>query len=236
MLKTAGRLAVILVAPLLLASCLLAPGRFVSTLDIKRDRSFSFAYSGEVVVIDFGEGMKLSSTADEEGGSTEGDTKAASPADPKVETAKQLSERRAMAEALSKEVGYRSAEYLGQGKFRVDYALSGKLDRNFVYPFNTDAAAIFPWIAIELRKDGSARIKAPAFGEDNNPASEAAGPVNPMDDAAKSREGTFTLTTDAQLVMQNNEEGLAPGPGTKVIWTVTPTSKTVPTAVLRFPS
>ncbi len=52
----------------------------------------------------------------------------------------------------------------------------------------------------------------------------------------KEREGTFTFTTDAELVMQNNEEGMAPGPGTKVVWKVTPTSKTVPTAVVRFAS
>jgi hypothetical protein len=36
--------------------------------------------------------------------------------------------------------------------------------------------------------------------------------------------------------MQNNEEGTAPGPGTRVVWKVTPTSKTVPTAVVRFAS
>ena len=60
------------------------------------------------------------------------------------------------------------------------------------------------------------------------------GPATPMDKAVESREGTFTLTTDAELVMQNNEEGLAPGPGTKIVWHVTRTSRTVPTAVVRF--
>ena len=34
--------------PLLLAGCLLAPGRFTSSLDIRADRSFTFAYQGEV--------------------------------------------------------------------------------------------------------------------------------------------------------------------------------------------
>ena len=54
------------------------------------------------------------------------------------------------------------------------------------------------------------------------------------DSQPKERDGTFTFTTDAELVMQNNEEGMAPGPGKKVVWRVTPTSKTVPTAVVRF--
>jgi hypothetical protein len=56
----------------------------------------------------------------------------------------------------------------------------------------------------------------------------------PTPSNAEGREGSFTLTTDASLVMHNNEEGAAPGPGTKVVWRVTPTSKTVPTAVVRF--
>ncbi len=54
------------------------------------------------------------------------------------------------------------------------------------------------------------------------------------DSGPKERDGIFTFTTDAELVMQNNEEGMAPGPGKKVVWRVTPTSKTVPTAVVRF--
>ena len=70
-----------------------------------------------------------------------------------------------MAEALGKEQGYRSVEYLGGDKFRVDYALSGTLDRGFVYPINLDAMAFVPWIAAEVRKDGTVRIKAPGFGD-----------------------------------------------------------------------
>src|SRR3546814_2826711 len=58
---------------------------------------------------------------------------------PSEETEATVAERRAIAEALSNEVGYRSAEYLGDGKFRVDYAISGRLDRGFVYPVNVDA-------------------------------------------------------------------------------------------------
>jgi hypothetical protein len=56
-----------------------------------------------------------------------------------------------------------------------------------------------------------------------------------MKEAGAEREGSFTLTTDAELVMHNNEEGMFPGPGKKVVvWKVTPTSKIVPTAVIRF--
>jgi hypothetical protein len=222
------RLALILAAPLLLVSCLLTPGKFVSTLDIRADRGFTFTYAGEVIATE----EKMD------------DTKACEMVegcDPKAvagEKAKKAADKeaklRGIAEALQREVGYRSVEYLGERTFRVDYAASGRLDRNFVFPFNSDAAAVFPWIAIELRKDGTARIKAPGFGEDND--MPGAGEMPPMGDSSSKRDGTFTLTTDAELVMQNEEGGIQPGPdgSKKIVWRVTPTSKTVPTAVIRF--
>lgn len=211
-----ARLTTALCAAFLLASCILSPGKFVSTLDIRKDRSFTFTYVGEVL--------------SEDPKATDGDGKplAAKPGPPDADT---VAQRKAIAEALSKEEGYRSVQYLGGNKFKVDYSVTGKLDRGFAYPINLDAMAIIPWLAVELRKDGSVRVKAPAFGD----MSEAMGqPTVPGTGGAEGREGTFTLTTDANLVMHNNEEGAAAGPGTKVVWRVTPTSKTVPTAVLRF--
>ncbi|MGQ4827708.1 hypothetical protein, partial [Enterococcus faecalis] len=60
--------------------------------------------------------------------------------------------RRALAEALSHEAGYRQVTYLGDGKFMVDYAITGTLTHDFVWPFNLDAEVMFPFIALELRK------------------------------------------------------------------------------------
>ncbi len=238
------RFAFVAAAALVLSSCILSPGKFVSTLHIAKDRSFTFTYVGEVILLDPASamqqgmqdglaGMGETSPADETGdevGNTAEPPKPAAPAAPAAETAQQIAEGKAIAEALSKEVGYRSAEYLGRNKFRVDYVMAGRLDRSFVYPVNLDAKSIIPWVAVEVRKDRTARIKAIAFGDPDEGMGSAAKP----DGQEKERNGTFTLTTDADLVMQNNEEGMAPGPGTKVVWKVTPTSKTVPTAVVRF--
>jgi hypothetical protein len=208
------RLAFLLALPLLLASCLLSPGRFVSTLDIRKDRSFTFTYVGEVLA---------SETVTDDG---KGGPKKHEPV-----TADDVAGYRAIAEALAKEQGYRSVQYVGGRTFRVDYQLSGTLDRGFSYPINLDAMEVIPWIAVEVRKDGSVRIKAPAFGDERATMSS---PDVQAPSSAEGREGTFTLTTDATLVMHNNEEGTAGGPATKVVWKVTPTSKTVPTAVIRF--
>jgi hypothetical protein len=239
------RFAFVAAAALMLSSCILSPGKFVSTLHIGKDRSFTFTYVGEVILLDPAAAMQQGMqdglagineppTAGEEGDVTGNLTEMpepAAPAAPAAETAEQIAEGRAIAEALSKEVGYRSVEYLGKNKFRVDYAMTGRLDRSFVYPVNLDAKSIIPWIAVEVRKDRTARIKAIAFGEE-----ESMGDSAKPDSQPKERDGTFTFTTDAELLMQNNEEGMGPGPGKKVVWRVTPTSKTVPTAVVRFAS
>lgn len=247
------RFAFVAAASLLLSSCILSPGKFVSTLHIAKDRSFTFTYVGEVILLDpasaMSKGMEdgLNGAAEPaepaEGGMIDLDADVSSnmvdvaepaapaaPSAPAVELAKSVAEAKAVAEALSKEVGYRSVEYLGNNRFRVDYAMTGKLDRSFVYPINMDAKSIIPWIAVEVRKDRTARIMAIAFGDQQTDMTSAAKP----DSTPKEREGTFTFTTDAELVMQNNEEGMAPGPGKKVVWKVTPASKTVPTAVVRF--
>jgi hypothetical protein len=229
------RFALVAAASLVLSSCILSPGKFASTLHIAKDRSFTFTYVGEVILLDpaaamqqgMQEGMAAAAGQGEEGGNS---AVPATPAAPAAETAQQIADGKAIAEALSKEVGYRSAVYLGRNKFRVDYAMSGRLDRSFVYPVNLDAKSIIPWVVVEVRTDRTARVKAIAFGDPDEGMGSAAKPDGPE----KERSGTFTLTTDAELVMQNNEDGMAPGPGTRVVWKVTPTSKTVPTAVVRF--
>lgn len=254
------RFAFVAAAAFMLSSCILSPGRFVSTLHIAKDRSFTFTYVGEVILLDpasamqkgMEDGLAGASPSGEGGMVDESDiignsvdslddiagnmataAKPAAPAAPAAESAKSVAEAKAVAEALSKEVGYRSVEYLGNNKFRVDYAMTGKLDRSFVYPINMDAKSIIPWVAVEVRKDRTARIMAIAFG-DQDMDMGAAGAAANQDSQPKERSGTFTFTTDAELVMQNNEEGTAPGPGTRVVWKVTPASKTVPTAVVRF--
>jgi hypothetical protein len=246
-------------AALMLSSCILSPGKFVSTLHIAKDRSFTFTYVGEVILLDpagaMQKGMEdglAGAGKPAEGGMVDDDAvpgnvvdddvlvnvaddvEPPAPAKPAAESAKSIADAKAIAEALSKEVGYRSVEYLGNNRFRVDYAMTGKLDRSFVYPINMDAKSIIPWIAVEVRKDRTARIMAIAFG-DQDMDMGAAGAAANQDSQPKERSGTFTFTTDAELVMQNNEEGTAPGPGTRVVWKVTPASKTVPTAVVRFP-
>ena len=248
MLMFGARALLALAAPLLLTGCLLTPGKFASTLRINADRSFDFAYKGEVIAMDPGKDLKQGMTegTDEDGADGDGEQGAAvetpiawaadhaknvdkQPAAP-AESEDDERKYRAMAEALSREQGYRSVEYVGQGKFLIDYAISGRLDRSFVYPYNIDAEIIFPFIAIEVRNNNTVRVKAPAFGKESSDDA-----VPGRSEAASQLDGSFTLDTDAEIVSQNNEDGATQNGARRVIrWKATPLSKSAPMAVLRF--
>ncbi|WP_448659781.1 hypothetical protein ACPVPU_04470 [Sphingomonas sp. CJ99] len=242
-------MAALLLAPLILSGCFIAPGSFVSTLDIAADRSFTFAYKGEVIALDLDESMKGlgdlgEGMRDEEGEAAWTETAllqdAPNPFEDKAEDAEDKADKdrklRAVADALRKEAGYRSVEYKGEGVFVIDYAISGRLDHGFVYPYNIDAEIVFPFVVIELRGADRVRVKAPAFGD----SGQSSGPMGGMggDSASKAAErldGTFTLTTDAEIVSQNNEEGAVEANGKRSItWRATPLNKDAPMAVLKL--
>ncbi len=235
-----------LLGALLLTACVLTPGRFTSTLTVNKDRTFAFTYVGEVIAVDFGK--EFANGLGDLGSDKKGEDAEAKPTDAafaqdddakdKVATAAKKKAEfeakcRAVAAALSKEAGYRKVEYVGEGKFLVDYAVAGKLTHNFIYPFNIDAEAVFPFIALELRGDGKVRMKAPAFAKDGASAGGTGG-LGDMAPASK-LDGTFTLDTDAEIVSQNNESGAESVGGRKrVVWQVTPLNRTAPMAVLGF--
>ena len=206
-----------LTASLLLASCLLTPGKFTSKLVLNADRGFTYSYLGEVHALDPESSMRQAADDPNKG----------SPA----KKAEAEAKNRAIADALTKEAGYRSVRYLGEGKFLIDYQVSGTLTHNFVYPFNVDAQAIVPFIAAELRANGTVRVKAPGFANENK------GEMGRMsnDPSGDKLDGSFVLETDAEIVSTNNEDGAATAGARKTLsWKVTPLTRDAPTAVLRL--
>jgi hypothetical protein len=233
-------LALLIAAPLILTGCLFTPGQFVSTLTINKDRSFTFTYKGEVHAIDL-EGMGDGLASLDDAAETHGDEDETGDAVKSVESpadkAKQSAEKKAKRDAelrevatqLAKEPGYNSVQYLGDNKFSVDYSISGTLTHSFLYPFNQDAAMIFPWVAVELRGKDTIRVKAPGFAKQERSGSEMTG------SGESKANGSFTLITDAEIVSQNNEDGAKTEGGKRVIqWNVTPITKEAPSAVLRL--
>lgn len=224
--------ALAVVAPFILVGCVLVPGKFVSTLHIAADRSFAFTYQGEVIAIDLaGEMAKIgASMAEDADADTNGislDDIAFQESDSADEKAKADAKFRAVADALRKEPGYRSVEYRGDGLFAIDYATRGSLTHGFVYPYNIDAEVIFPFVVIELRGRDQLRFKAPAFGETDTPGGGSEMANDRLD-------GSFMLTTDAEVVSQNSEDGVTRDAATsRIVWKATPLSQDAPMAVLR---
>ena len=236
-----GRLAFVIAAPLLLLGCLLTPGKFASTLSINADRSFTFAYKGEVIASEASDGMKGlgdNPTTSDDDADAPGESDASftnilfqdQAPDDAAKKAATEAKRRAIAAALSKEAGYRSVSYLGDGKFMIDYAISGVLTYNFVYPFNVDAEILLPFIAIELRGNDTVRVRAPAFANDSG-----SNTMPGMNEMASKLDGVFTLDTNAGIVSQNSEDGATiTGARKTITWRATPLTKDAPTAVLKM--
>ena len=230
-----------LLLPLMLTACLFQPGKFESTLTIHKDRSFSFTYKGEVMAIDL-EGMSkdMAKSMPSSGGdeaSADGDNATAeeeqTPEQKAAAKAEKDAEYRELAANLAKEYGYKTVEYRGDGVFYVDYAISGVLTHEFVYPYNQDAAMIFPWVTVELRGGDTIRVKAPGFAKQDMGGMGGMMGAGGADMPTKI-DGIFTLTTDAELVSQNEEGGAKTvGPNRVVTWRVTPRTTDAPMAVLR---
>ncbi|CAN5442201.1 hypothetical protein BH10PSE12_BH10PSE12_23450 [soil metagenome] len=244
---------------LLLSACLVTPGTFDSTLDIRADRSFAFTYKGEVIALNMDKAMQGGASPDTDD-MPEGEDSAyqqivlntgAKPQKPArkpsppitdadnagfADAADDTTKMEAIATALSKEKGFRSARYDGGGKFEIDYAITGTLTHAFVFPFNIDAQIVFPFIAIELRGDDKVRVKAPGYANSDDKLQGPMGSGAAGQDAAKALNGTFTLTTNAAIVSQNQEDGPSAVPGgQRILWKVDPLTREAPMAVLKFP-
>jgi hypothetical protein len=145
-----------------------------------------------------------------------------------------------LAEALSREYGFRSVKYIGNRKLAIDYAISGRLDHAFVFPFNPDGDVILPFIAVELRGKDRLRVKAPGYANQQSMSASLGGlggmPAAGADaDASSALDGTFTLTTNATIVSQNQEDGAQtlPDGAKKIVWKANPQTKEAPLAVLQ---
>ena len=227
---------------LILGACLVTPGKFESTLDIRADRQFSFTYKGEIISSDMkglgssGEDLigddapekkdsALHKTAMQKGSGGSFDNRSA---------AGDEAQMQAIAAALSKEKGFRSARYMGNHRFEIDYAISGRLTHNFLFPFNSDAEIVLPFVAVELRGDDRVRVKAPGYSNGFDKSREPMGQSGPGEDASKALDGHFTLTTDAEIVSQNQEDGAQNiAGGKKIVWRITPLTNEAPMATLR---
>ena len=269
---------------LALAGCLLTPGKFTSSLDIRRDGRFALAYSGEIHMLALSKLAQMETSRDREfapttcyadDGSGEQRTCSAEeiaaqrsawesrragkareaeqmkamlggidPADPKA--AEEFAQR------LRRQVGWRKVDYKGDGLFEVDFALSGTLSHDLAFPTIERFPMAFAFLTLSRHSDGTVRMDAPGFGASQSgepwksmfggmAAMKAAGGAGATDEAGRGAalfpltEGSFTITTDGEVLSNNTDEGPRPDPaGRKLSWTINPRSQASPMAVIRL--
>ena len=133
--------------------------------------------------------------------------------------------------------------YKGDGLFDVDFVIAGRLDRDFAFPTIERFAYAQPFLTLSRRRDGSVRLDAPGFsalasGGGANPLMAGLGMAMAKDGASPSLpqpEGSFTLTTDAEILANNTEDGAKPAAaGKRLGWTVAPGTQAAPMAVLQL--
>lgn len=161
------------------------------------------------------------------------------PADP--EAAEELAAR------LRRQAGWQQVESKGDGLFDVRFSLTGRIDHDFLFPTIEGFPMVNSFVVVTRRVDGAVRIDAPGFAPQasGNPlqgmmAGLGAIPVPPGDEAETAPalpriDGTFTITTDGEILANNTDEGGRPvATGRALSWSINARTKAAPTALIRI--
>lgn len=267
-------------ASLALSACILAPGTFGATLDLRRDGRFTFSYDGQIHLLALSKLADMSSQAQEEFAATacwdddfnERECSDEEIADQRATWEASADERRARAEQeaatmrqmlggidpadpkaaeeltarLRRQEGWKRVDYRGDGLFEVEFALSGALGHDFVFPTFERFPLTNTFVVANLRQGRSVRIEAPGFAAEGgaNPfqsmvtgmaiagATATSGETVPQ---FPEMDGTFRIVTDGQILANNTEEGPQSTPAGQVLeWRVNKRTETAPMALIQL--
>ena len=275
---------------LLLTGCLLTPGKFTSSLDLRKSGAFTYRYDGEIHLLALSKLAQMGRdseaeaefaaepcydedlaerecTEDEiaqqkrawdEGAAArkeKEEQEAASmramlggidPADPAA--AEELAAR------LRRQVGWNRVDNKGDGLFDVSFSLTGRIDHDFLFPTIEGFPMSNFFVLVSRRQGGTVRVTAPGFAPQSsgNPFEAMMGPMmagggassdDPEDgkpaDPKPARipvmDGTFTITTDGEILANNTDEGPVAGAAGKTLaWPVNVRTRQPPTALIRI--
>ncbi len=249
-MRRSGTITVVLTGILLLAGCMLLPGKFASDLALHNDGTFSFTYKGDIHLV------ALSKMAADERNKKDGDA-AFEPANKASASEKKKSEEAMMktmlggidpsdpraaqefADRLRRQNGWKSVIDKGDGRFEVEFAIAGRLDHDFTFPTIEKFPMITPFVTLVRRTDGTVRVEAPAFSP-----SASSSPMMGMAAAAADGkngaegmpvlDGVLTLVTDGEILANNTDEGPVVKNATKtLVWKVNARTSAAPTALVR---
>ena len=254
-------------AAMLLAGCLVLPGKFAATLDLRKDGHFTYTYKGDIVILGLTRLAELAmaqkpkaefspSACYKKDGETERDCTPAEVATQKkdweveqvAQAAKDAKEKEMVIRALggvdptnpksaadiaarlTGQAGFQSVTYMGNGRYDVDYAISGVLAYDYQFPtIERMMPQVIPFIVLNKRSNGEVRIDSPlmqqaALTTPGGNMAQIFTQLAGLDKDGKSREATkdfpaldghFTLITDGVILSNNTEHGPKQVPGGK---------------------
>jgi len=144
---------------------------------------------------------------------------------------------------LRRQAGWQVVTYKGNGLFDVDFAITGRLDHDFIFPVIEKFPTTNTFVQLIRRTDGTVRVDTPGFfaGANGNPMAQAfgMGMMGKMSDKdmpkAPEIDGTFTITTNGQVLANNTDAGPKAVPGGKQLdWAVNVRSAAAPTALIKL--
>ena len=258
---------VVALCALLLSACLVLPGKFAATLDLRKDGNFTYTYKGDIVILGLTKLAEMAmaqkpkpefapSACYKKDDETERDCTPAEvtaqmkdwqaaqtaqaekdardkemivkalggidPTDPKAAAD--------IAARLSGQAGFKRVTYMGNGRYDVDYAISGVLAYDYQFPtIERMMPQVIPFIVLNKRSNGEVRVDSPLMQQAalSMPGGNMAQVITQMvgldkdgkrSEAAKDFpvvNGHFTLTTDGVILSNNTEHGAKPVAGGK---------------------
>ena len=144
---------------------------------------------------------------------------------------------------LRRQTGWHSVISKGDGRFEVDFSISGRLDHDFTFPTIENMLVVSPFVTAIRRADGSVRIDAPAFAAGNNSPSPMMGMMGAMAKSGSKDslpgmpvlDGIFSVVTDGEVLANNTDEGPQPTTtGKRLGWRVNSQTTAAPTALVKL--
>lgn len=155
---------------------------------------------------------------------------------------------------LMRHKGWEQVESLGDGLFKVSYAINGTLGHDFMFPLIEGFPATNPFVQTFARKNGQARITAPGFAAQGSDGMMGAmmGGIGPlaafggMGDQGSAGEqmpklpvleGIFTIRTTGPMTIRANNTDDGPEAtttGEVLTWKISPRTNQGPTALINL--
>ena len=153
---------------------------------------------------------------------------------------------------LLRQKGWNKVEAKGNGVFEVEFAAEGQLSHDLMFPVIEGFPSANMFVQVILREGNVVRVNAPGFsaGNDANPMGPMLGGMSELSGlAALSQgdgageeapeapvlDGTFTITTNGEILANNTDEGPADAEGGSILlWEIDSGTKAAPTALIKL--